>query len=61
MEQHQSIRTGQLQPDQAGSAVMAIGDMFGYGDGVSCGIVSSIDYKETFFDRDCDIIATDIL
>ncbi len=51
---------GNSNQTRQGSAVMAIGDMFGYGDGVSCGIVSSIDYKETFFDRDCDIIATDI-
>lgn len=43
-----------------GDIVMALGNMFGYADGMSYGMVSSTDYKETFFDGECDIIATDI-
>ena len=43
-----------------GGIVLALGDMYGYADGASRGTVSSVEYKETFFDRECDVIATDI-
>ena len=34
--------------------------MFGYADGMGYGVVSSTDYKEAFFDGECDILATNI-
>ena len=43
-----------------GNVVIALGDMFGYEDGMACGIVSSAEYKETVYDRECGIISTDI-
>ncbi len=43
-----------------GEVVMALGNMFGYADGVAFGTVSSTDYKESFYDGECDILATDI-
>lgn len=43
-----------------GSVVMALGDMFGYEDGMACGTVSSEKYKQTIYDRECGVIATDI-
>lgn len=43
-----------------GDTVMALGNIFGYADGMGYGMVSSADYKETFYDRECDILATDI-
>lgn len=43
-----------------GDVVMALGDMFGYADGIDYGIVSSTGYKESFYDGECDVISTDI-
>lgn len=43
-----------------GDAVMALGNMFGYPDGMGYGLISSTDYKEAFFDGGCDVLATDI-
>lgn len=43
-----------------GDLVIALGNMFGYADGMSWGVVSSTEYKTTFYDGECDIIATDI-
>lgn len=43
-----------------GSVVMALGGMFGYEDGMTCGTVSSTEYKQTVYDRECGVIATDI-
>lgn len=43
-----------------GDTVMALGNMFGYADGLGYGMVSSTDYKEAFFDGECDILATNI-
>lgn len=43
-----------------GDTVMALGNIFGYADGMGYGMVSSTDYKETFFDGECDILATNI-
>lgn len=43
-----------------GDAVFALGNMFGYADGLGYGIISSDDYKETFYDGECDVLATDI-
>ena len=43
-----------------GDTVMALGNIFGYADGMGYGMVSSADYKETFYDGECDILATDI-
>lgn len=40
---------------------MALGSMFGYSDGMSYGLISSIDYKTAFFDGECDVLATDIV
>lgn len=43
-----------------GDVVMALGNMFGYAEGVGYGTVSSTEYKESFYDGECDILATDI-
>lgn len=43
-----------------GDVVMALGNMFGYADGMGYGVISSTDYKAAFFDGECDILATDI-
>ena len=43
-----------------GDTVMALGNLFGYADGMGYGMVSSTDYKEAFFDGECDILATNI-
>lgn len=43
-----------------GDSVIALGNMFGYEDGMSFGLVSSTAYKESFYDGECDILSTDI-
>lgn len=43
-----------------GDAVIALGNLFGYEDRVSYGTVSTLDYKESFFDGECKVISTDI-
>lgn len=43
-----------------GDTVMALGNLFGYADGMGYGTVTSTDYKTTFFDGECDILATNI-
>lgn len=43
-----------------GDVVMALGNMFGYPDGMSYGIVSSTDYRAAFYDGECDVLSTDI-
>ena len=43
-----------------GDMVMALGNMFGYADGVGYGVISSGSYTESFYDGECDVIATDI-
>ena len=43
-----------------GDAVLALGNMFGYADGAGSGMVSSVEYKQAFYDGECDVIATDI-
>lgn len=43
-----------------GDMVIALGNTFNYADGISYGIISSDEYKETFYDGECDVIATDI-
>lgn len=43
-----------------GDTVMALGNLFGYADGMGYGTVNSTEYKTTFFDGECDIIATNI-
>ena len=43
-----------------GDAVIALGNIFGYADGMSYGVVSASNYKATFFDGECAVIATDI-
>ena len=43
-----------------GDTVMALGNLFGYADGMGYGTVNSTDYKTTFFDGECDILATNI-
>lgn len=45
---------------QQGDPVIALGNTFSYADGIGYGIISSTDYKETFYDGECDILATDI-
>lgn len=45
---------------QQGDPVIALGNTFNYADGIGYGIISSTDYKETFYDGECDILATDI-
>lgn len=51
---------GNSNVTRQGDTVMALGAMFGYPDGVSYGIISSVSYKETFYDGECDVLATDI-
>lgn len=43
-----------------GQTVIALGNMFGYPDGVAYGIISSRDYTGKFYDGECDVLATDI-
>ena len=43
-----------------GDVVMSLGNMFGYPDGMSYGIVSSTDYRAAFYDGECDVLSTDI-
>lgn len=43
-----------------GDAVIALGNMFGYADGMSYGLISSTEYKAGFYDGECNILATDI-
>ena len=43
-----------------GDVVMALGNMFGYPEGMSYGVVSSTEYKAAFYDGECDVLATDI-
>ena len=43
-----------------GDVVIALGNMFGYADGMAYGVISSTEYKTAFFDGECDILATDI-
>lgn len=43
-----------------GDVVIALGDMQGYADGLGYGIVSSVSYKTSFYDRECSVISTDI-
>lgn len=43
-----------------GEVVIALGNMFGYGDGLSYGIISSKSYESLFSDSMCGVIATDI-
>ena len=39
---------------------MALGNLFGYADGMGYGTVNSTDYKTTFFDGECGILTTNI-
>ncbi len=43
-----------------GEQVIALGNMFGYANGIGYGVISSGTYKMSLYDGDCDIIATDI-
>ena len=43
-----------------GDVVIALGNMFGYADGMAYGVIRSTDYKEALFDGEYDILATDI-
>ncbi len=43
-----------------GDVVMALGNMFGYPDGVGYGILSSTEQKAEFYDGECDVLATDM-
>ena len=43
-----------------GDTVMALGNLFGYADGMGYGTVNSTDYKTTFFDGECVILTTNI-
>ena len=43
-----------------GDVVIALGNMFGYADGITYGVISSTEYKAAFYDGECDILATDI-
>lgn len=43
-----------------GDPVIALGNMFGYSDGMSYGIVSSVSYKTEFYDGECTLISTDL-
>lgn len=43
-----------------GEVVIALGNMFGYGDGLSYGVISSTRYDTIFSDGYCSVIATDI-
>ena len=43
-----------------GDIVIAVGNMFGYADGITYGMISSTEYKATLFDGEYDVLATDI-
>ena len=43
-----------------GDPVIALGNMFGYAGGYGYGVVSSGEYKDTFYDGECSVIATDV-
>lgn len=43
-----------------GDAVIGLGNLFGYEEGLGYGIASSVEYKEVFPDGQCTILATDI-
>lgn len=43
-----------------GQPVIALGNMFGYPDGIAYGVISSRDYTEKFYDGECGVLATDI-
>ena len=43
-----------------GDTVMALGNLFGYADGMGYGTVNTTDYKTTFFDGECGILTTNI-
>lgn len=58
-----SIRTATLGNSNLivqGDSVMAFGTMFGYAGGAGYGIISSTNYRETFYDSECRVLATDI-
>ena len=44
-----------------GDVVMALGNMFGYSDGMGYGIISSTEYTTAFYDGECDVMSTDIV
>lgn len=44
-----------------GDTVLALGNMFGYSQSMAYGLVNSSDYRSTFYDGECDVIATDII
>lgn len=43
-----------------GDVVIGLGNLFGYEEGLSYGVASSVEYSEIFSDGECGIIATDI-
>ncbi|HJB83508.1 MAG TPA: S1C family serine protease [Candidatus Mediterraneibacter intestinavium] len=43
-----------------GDTVIALGNMYGYDRGIGYGVISSCDHKETFYDGEWDVLATDI-
>nr|WP_294492596.1 S1C family serine protease [uncultured Mediterraneibacter sp.] len=51
---------GNSNVTKQGDVVMALGDMFGYADGMDYGIVSSTEYKDAIYDGECNVISTDI-
>ena len=51
---------GNSNASRQGDTVIALGNMFGYDGGIGYGVISSCDHKETFYDGECDVLATDI-
>lgn len=45
---------------QRGEVVIALGNMFGYDEGLGYGVISSKKYDELFADASCGVLATDI-
>lgn len=43
-----------------GDPVIALGNMYGYAGGYGYGTVSSTEYKDTFYDGECSVVATDL-
>jgi len=56
----QTVVWGNSNVASRGDVVIALGNMFGYGDGLGYGVISSKKYDEQFADASCGVLATDI-
>lgn len=53
-------KIGNSDAVRQGDFVIALGSTFGYADGTGYGIISSVDHKEIFYDKECKVLSTDI-